>query len=149
MKQPIRLRVALTLSEEHGIDAGDHPEHRLTVGRLTVDEIEVLEGVIPGVFVEGNTTALGDRTGGCGTTVAYPVYTFREGKIFGRQVVEFTARERDGQIERKAEGQWQWLGGTAALAGIRAEGRLQAKVLTGTDGQPRRVVDYEGAYWFE
>src|SRR5688572_16113130 len=106
-KQRIRLRVAVTLKEEHGMDADDQPGHRLTVGRLVVDSIEVLEGALPGAFVEGITTALGDRTGGAGLTIAYPVYTLREGKIFGRQTVEFTVRERDGQIERQAAGQWQ------------------------------------------
>ncbi len=46
--------------------------------------MEVVEGRLPGVFVEGATTALGDRTGGVGMTIAYPVYTFREGNTFGR-----------------------------------------------------------------
>ena len=149
MKRRIRLRVAVTLAEEHGMEPGDAPEHKLTVGRLTVDAFEILEGELPGTFVEGRTTALGDRTGGNGTTIAYPVYTFREGQIFGRQVVEFTARERDGKVERKAEGQWEWRGGTGAFAAVRAQGRVEAKVVTGPQGEPRRVVEYDGEYWFE
>lgn len=149
VKEPIRLRVGLTLAEEHGIDPGDHPEHRLTVGRLVVDRMEVLEGRLPGTFVEGRTVALGDRTGGAGTTIAYPVYTFREGRIFGRQVVEFTVRHGEGGLERRAAGKWWWNGGTGAFAGVRGEGSLEARVITDPDGQSRRVVDYDGAYWFE
>ncbi len=59
-------------------------------------------------------------------------------------------QEQD-RVERRATGEWRWNwnGGTGAFGGIRGEGILEAKVITDPDGQSRRVVDYEGASWFE
>jgi hypothetical protein len=145
-KNAIRFQVGAQLVEEHGLDPGDSEGHRLTVGRLRVNHIEAIEGLLPGTFVEGTTTALGDGVGGLGTTTAYPVYKFAEGSIFGWQVVEFVQR---AEGELAAIGTWHWRGGTGAFLKIQGEGSLEAKVVRGPDDKPRRVVDYVGSYWFE
>jgi hypothetical protein len=145
-KNDIHFQCGVRLMEEHGFDSGGVEGHRLTVGRLKIERLEVISGQLPGAFVEGDNTALGDRTNGLGTTIAYPVYQFAEGRVFGRQVVEFVQRPNG---ERAASGKWSWNGGTGAFDNIRGEGSVEAKVIHAPDGQQRRVVDYQGSYWFE
>ena len=80
-KSNIQVRVGVQQVEEHGPEPGDKPGHKLTVGCLKVNQFDVVEGWLPGAFIEGVTTALGDRVGGLGTTIAYPVYRFTEGSL--------------------------------------------------------------------
>ena len=145
-KSNIQVRVGVQLVEEHGLEAGDKPGHKLTVGRLKVNQFNIVEGSLPGTFIEGVTTALGDRVGGLGTTIAYPVYRFTEGELYCWQHVEFVQKD-DGTV--CAEGKWRWNGGTGAFSKLCGEGSVDVKVIQEAGAQPRRVLDYTGVYWFE
>lgn len=131
MRRAFTMRLGVTLVEQHGYDVDDAPDHRLVLSRLRVDRLDVVRGDMPGAFVEGTTVAIGDRVGGAGLTIAYPTYTFADGKIFGKQTVQFTVHQRAGKPEQEATGEWEWTGGTGRLRAVRGRGRLRRRSLRG------------------
>jgi hypothetical protein len=142
-KHSIRFRIEAKVVEEHSICPGDYPDHRLSISSLSIETMEPLEGVLPGTFENGTTSSIGDRSGNAGSITAYPVYSFREGRILARQVLEFRIGSDGG---REAQGEWRWIGGSREFERIRGEGSLKT---IATADQSRRVVEYGGTYWFE
>jgi len=129
---------------EHAIEVGDVPGHRLRVYEIHHDypkRDNVLAGVVVKEMVSRCTS---DYINGSGANTCYNVFTLEDGnKVFSR--LTGTAQS-DSAGRTKSMFVENFIGGTGKFKGIRGQTRGNTERAPGTTSLK---VDVNGEYWFE
>jgi hypothetical protein len=139
---------ASKFTQEHLIDVGDAPGHKVRVfeSRIDYDNINLTFG---GVRVkESFTRGTSDYTNGTGTSSNYAVYVLEDGnRVFSRESgVGQATQGADGSISLRYAVVGTLIGGTGKFRGIK--GQLRGNVVR-IPGEQSIKADVAGEYWID
>jgi hypothetical protein len=139
---------ASKFTQEHWIDVGDAPGHKVRVfeSRIDYENINLSFG---GVRVkESFTRGTSDYTNGTGTSSNYAIYVLEDGnRVFSKELgVGQATQAADGSLLLRYAVVGTLIGGTGKFRGIK--GQLRGNVVR-IPGEQSIKADVTGEYWVE